>query len=201
MKYREAMKYVEGHSQPFSSVSYPSTDRLLAKLQELADLPDGWRFGEGIPPRPQAIDKARAIYRRLALLWLKADVFPSADGSVCLVFYAGERCVEIQVSQTGTLDVCVEQGKGADFQEIKDIPDASMAEAVEEVMQLAQRLGIWHLSDSFIRENTTKLFNVSAVHASGIRATGQVYRSLMWNALKNTPGPSVGTSNTITTPS
>ncbi len=195
------MKYVEGPSQPFSCVSERSTDPLLAKLQELADLPDGWRFGEGIPPQPHALDKARAIYRRLAFLRLKADVFPSADGAVCLVFYAGERCVEIQVSQTGTLDVCVEEGKGFDFQEIRNIPDAAMAKAVEEGRKLAQRLDTWHLSGSFIRENTTQILNVSAVHASRIQATGQAYRLLMWNAFKNTPGPYVVTSNTITTAS
>ena len=191
------MKYTVGHSQSLSFAFDLSPDPLLAKLQELADLPDGWRFGEGVPPRPQALDRAREIHRQAASLRLKADAFPSADGSVNLVFYAGERCVEIYVSQTGTINVSVEEGEGFDFREIKKISNASITDAVEEVNFLAQKSDIWNLLDSFIHESTISIQSASAVHVSPTPATGQEYHLLILNASESTVRPYASTSNAI----
>ncbi len=191
------MKYTVGHFQPFSFALDLSPNPLLAKLKELADLPDGWRFGEGVPPQPPALDTAQEIYRQLAYLRLKADAFPGVDGALTLVFYADERCVEVQISRNGEISVCVEEGEGFDFQEIEDIENASIDNAVKEVRLLAQRLDRWHLSDSFIHENTTKIQSASAVHASPTPATGQEYRLWMLNAFENTLRPYANTSNTI----
>ena len=191
------MKYTEGPPQTLYFDSDLSPDSLLTKLKELANLPDGWRFGEGVPPQPPALDTAQEIYRQLASLRLKADAFPGVDGSLTLVFYADERCVEVQISRNGEISVCVEEGEGFDFQEIEDIENASIDNVVKEVRLLAQRLDRWHLSDSFIHENTTKIQSASAVHASPTPATGQEYRLWMLNAFENTLRPYANTSNTI----
>lgn len=134
------MKYMAGHSQSFFFTPDLSPDPLLTKLQELADLPDGWRFGEGISPQPAVLHKAEEIYQLTASLRLRADAFPGADGSLSLVFYVEERCVEIHISRNGKINLCVEEGEGFTFQESKDISDASVAEAVEQVLLLAQKL-------------------------------------------------------------
>ena len=167
------MKYTAELSQfLYYCASDLSPDPLLIKLEELARLPDGWRFGEGIPPQPTVIHTAREIYQRLADFRLQADVFPGVDGSLSLVFYAEERCVEIHVSQDKGINISVEDGEGFDFREIKEISNVSITEAVEEVLLLARELeGTWNLLDSFIHENTINMQNASAVHASPTPAT------------------------------
>ncbi len=153
-----------------------SQDPLLTKLQELANLPDGWRFGEGVSPQPYTLRRAQEIYQQVAYLRLKADAFPGADGSLSLVFYADERCVEIYISPDGKLDLSVEEGEGREFQEIKNTSDVSIANVVEEVSRLAQKLGrwcIWDLSDSSTHENTINMLNDSAAYALPILAMEQ----------------------------
>lgn len=127
------MKHVATYSQSSPLKADLRPDPLLAKLQELAALPNGWRFGEGVPPHPTTLDNAREIYRMVASHGLKADAFPGSDGSLILVFYANERCVEISIAQDGGMNVCVEEGEGTDFQEIKEIPNALLADAVAEI--------------------------------------------------------------------
>ena len=191
------MNYTVGPSQSFSFISDLPPDPLLGKLQELADLPDGWRFGEGIPPRPTVIHTAQEIYQQLADFRLKADAFPGVDGSLSLVFYAHERCVEIYISQDGKLDLSVEEGEGFDLEEITAISDASIADVINQVTLLAQKSGIWNLSGFSIHANTINIQNASAVHASPTPATGREYRWLILNAFENTVRPYVNTSNAI----
>ena len=195
------MNYTVGPSQSFSFTSNLPSDPLLGKLQELADLPNGWRFGEGIPPPPTVIHTAREIYQRLADSRLQVDAFPGVDGSLSLVFYANERCVEIYISQDGKLDLSVEEGEGFDFREITTISNASVLDVMNQVTLLAQKSGIWNLSGSSIRANTINVQNASAVHVSPTPATGQEYRLLILNAFESTVRQYVDTLNDITQPS
>ena len=89
-------------------------DPLLAKLQKLANLPEGWEFGRGIPVRPEVIFTAQKIYRLAAKLPLEVDAFPWANGSLSLAFYAGDICVEVNI-YGDTYDIEVEIGKGPNF--------------------------------------------------------------------------------------
>lgn len=191
------MRYTEGPFRFHSVDTALPLEPLLAKLRELADLPAGWRFGEGVPPRPVALHTARHICHHLADFRLKADVFPGADGSLSLVYYAGERCVEIYISQDGGLDLSVEEGEGFDFREIASQANASIHDAIVQVTLLAQKSHRWNSSGSSIHANTIDVQNASAVHASPILVTGQAYRWLMSNAFENAPHRYASTSNTI----
>ena len=133
------MKYASAQFRVVHCDADSPPDPLLKKLQELADLPDGWRFGEGLPPQPNALLAAREIYQEAAPFRLKADAFPGADGSLTLTFYAAERCVEVGISPDGNIDISVEDGYGFDFEEIKDISDASLLDVIREVSLLAQQ--------------------------------------------------------------
>lgn len=129
------------------------SDPLLAKLHELTNLPNGWHFGEGIPPQPSAVRIARKIYKHPVSFGLQADVFPGEDGSLSLVFYAGELCVEINISPDGTLNLSVEEGEGFDFEELRSISNASFDEAIAEVGLLANS-NIWD-SSGFFTQSTS----------------------------------------------
>ena len=177
--------------------SVASFDLLLAKLQALADLPDGWRFGEGVAICSKVLQTARDICERLADCPLKADAFPSADGSLSLVYYAGDRCVETFISRDGSLAVSVEEGQGFDFSEIETIPNASVEDVLDQVTLLAEKSHRWNSSDSSIRENMILGQNVFVAHASPIPATEQVYRWLISNALTNATHQYATISNCI----
>ena len=153
----------------------------LIKLEETANLPRGWRFGEGVPPTKQAIDLARSIYQKFAFLRLKADVFPVVNGSLLLVFYAGETCVELAISHVGKIDLAVEEGKGFDFQEVEGIPNATHADITRAILFLAEKTERWHSSKSFTQKNLTPNSVGSAVAASITPATEQA--SLWWTVI------------------
>ena len=191
------MIYSAGSVQFYCTEPNRPLDPLLAKLQELADLPDGWRFGEGIAIDPAVLHTAQDIYRRLANFPLKADAFPGTDGSLSLVFYSDDRCVEICISQDGGLDLAVEEGEGFDFRETEAIPNASFQDVLYQITLLAQKTREWNSSDSCIHENMIETQNVFEVHASPIPVTGQAYRWLISNAFENAPRQYVSASNTI----
>lgn len=110
---------------------------ITAKLHKLASLPNGWRYGTGIPPQEVAINTAQEIYRHLVDLKLQADVFPGEDGSLSLVFYKEEKCVETNISRYGTINIDVEDGEGFDYEVIKTVENASINEVAEQVILLA----------------------------------------------------------------
>ena len=170
-------------------------DPLLAKLQKLAHLPDGWEYGKGKPTHPHVYKVACSIYQRLASsLWLQADAFPCADGSLYLVFYSGQRCVEIRIWAHGGIDLSVEEGFGQDFQELLEKEDVSLDEIEKVVFSfLIQGSNQWHLSDSSTHSITTCDVFDSAALVLAIPAMEQEYPSLIPSASKQKPPPYVTT--------
>lgn len=160
----------------FNCSSDTPPDPLLITLQELATLPYGWRYGEGIPPQQTAIQIAKEIYLRLADFRLQADAFPSADGSLSLVFYADKKSVEINISKDGNIDLSIEEGEGFDFEEIENMPDVSTQEAIYQVTLLVRKSYTWNWSGFSIQENTINDQSVSEVPVSLIRAMEQESR-------------------------
>ena len=122
-----------------------STDPLLAELHELTDLPDGWRFREGVPLHPSVVDQVRNLAQTFACLRLKTRLFPYVDGSLLVVFYSHdcEQCVEIDITQpAGEMGgLCVEEGRGRCWQEIKSITNPSIEEVRSHLQQLASASG------------------------------------------------------------
>jgi hypothetical protein len=178
---------------PYRIVSCTSAsppDPFQTKLQELANLPDGWRFGKGIAPQPQTLRVARLIYRAAFPLPLKADAFPGADGSLTVVFYADSRCVEIVISPDETIDITVEDGYGHDVEEIREIPKASILETITEVYLLAKQASeIWYLSDYCTHENTIKIQDDSGALASIIPVMGLEFHWSISTVLPNASRP------------
>lgn len=169
-------------------------DPLLVQLQDLAALPVGWEYGDGVPTRPQVQGTARDIYQQFAHLELKANAFPCPDGSLYLVFYAEARCVEIRIWTDGTLGLSVGEGKGSDFQELEDIENASMDDVIHHVTLLARKVRYpWASFDSSIPDIMIRCSNASSSPALPTRATEQESRWLIQNASKNKEFLSVNT--------
>ena len=139
-------------------------DPLLAKLDELANLPFGWEYGEGRPTLPFLSEVAREIYQTLAPFEFEADAFPAADGSLHLVFYSGSRSVELRLEADRTIDLSLEEKIGRYFEEIRSQDNISKREAINQVFYFLHReLLQWESSDSFIHGITiTAKVNLTA---------------------------------------
>lgn len=153
-------------------------DAFLIKLRETANLPQGWRFGEGRPPAKQVVAIARSLYQEFSALRLKADIFPGVDGSLSLVFYAHEISVELDIAPQGTIDLTIEEGQGFDFQELEHIEHASIADITHALLFLAGKTHQWHYSGSSTQENMGPTKNAFAASASSAPATRQAFRWL-----------------------
>lgn len=176
---------------PFSPMFNVVDDPLLAKLDDLANLPKGWEFGRGVPVRPEVIRTAQEIYGHFnAKFHLEADAFPWANGSLSLAFYAGNMCVEINI-YGDTYDVDVEKGKGPNFGEVKHIPDASMEDVNNEIIHIVLE-SAWHLSESSIQDTTINGDTDSPVAASPIPTKAEFQLST-FNVPENALGPYANT--------
>ena len=163
--------------QPLNPES--AADPVLTKLQELAELPPGWDYGEGRPTLPYVYQTARAFYQALAPFQLKADAFPCPDGSLYLVFYVGLRSVEIRIWADETIDLSVEEDMGKHVKELVSREDISEHEAKNQVIYLllGQELFQWESSGSFIPDTTISNSLGFAVHSLPTQATELASRS------------------------
>lgn len=167
--------------QPLNPES--AADPVLTKLQELAELPLGWDYGEGRPTLPHVYQTARALYQALAPFQLKADAFPCPDGSLYLVFYVGLRSVEIRIWADETIDLSVEEDLGKHVKELVSREDISEHEAKNQVIYqviyllLGQELFQWESSGSFIPDTTISNSLGFAVHSLPTQAMELASRS------------------------
>ena len=165
-------------SHHFSLMTSPlPPDPLLSRLNELANLPMGWEYGDGVPTLPYVYAIAQSLYSQLAFLRLQADAFPCTDGSLYMVFYADTKSVEIRIEVDGTLGLSLEEGQGPDFQEVLPIESASLDDVIYYVALLAQESDSWNILDSFIPNTMTARPNASVAPALGILVTEPEYHS------------------------
>ena len=170
-------RFIFCSGQPLNPES--AADPVLTKLQELAELPPGWDYGEGRPTLPYVYQTARAFYQALASLQLKADAFPCPDGSLYLVFYVGLRSVEIRIWADETIDLSVEEDMGKHVKELVSREDISEHEAKNQVIYLllGQEPFQWESSGSFIPDTTISNSPGFAVHSLPTQATELASRS------------------------
>jgi hypothetical protein len=121
---------------------------VAAKIFSFLSLPDGWEFGEG--KAPSFVTAARSVAvanRMMASGFEKADAFAAADGSILVVGYLVDNCIEVYVYPSGKLAVAFEE---ADV-EIEAHEDLSLQQAFEMIATGANR---WRGSFGFYTLNT-----------------------------------------------
>ena len=155
-------------------------DPLLKKLAELASLPAGWDYGDGIPTRREVTRTAIGLYRHMAKSGLKVDAFPWPNGSVSLVFYRGDMCVEVNIFTQDTYDVVVEKGYGFEYDVMSEISDASLDDVEQAIATIMEPQ--WYSPGSSIGAFTIIGLGDSGRVVSQIPATNQEFPSLTWNA-------------------
>ncbi len=102
---------------------------MLTKLREMGMLPAGWHFGSGETPSSPAIETAVGLWATFKNPLLPGDVFPGEDGSVLLVFYRDDRCVELTIDPQGLVrNLGIERGRGFDFEAVAQLSNPSRAD-------------------------------------------------------------------------
>ena len=187
-------KTISASTDSFHSITADSPcSPLLLKLRELAELPEGWQYGEGIPPLEQVIQTAEEIYNKLSFFQFQVDAFPGLDGSLSLVFYSDQRCVEIDISQDGKLNLSMEDGKGYEYEEIESIPDASFQDVMNQVTHLDGNTQLWNSLGYSTLDILIDNPDVSEAHVLQTQVTGQVYQLWKFNAFESDQRPLANT--------
>lgn len=165
------------------SRDYPD-DRIEEKLKALLRLPVGWNFGDGVPATREAVGGAIAIWQQYRPFGIVADVFPGEQGSVLLVFYCGESCLELTISPKGdVVDLSSQTGIGFEFNEQSRIESASECEIRTEIQNLMGQKAC-RLPAFSILGSMTQMFDVSGALAFKTQVTGAAYRWSIFNASK-----------------
>ena len=105
-----------------------NSDALNRKIEEFADLPDGWHYGSGVAATEQAVTAARKV-KSLLLENNAHDVeaFPDVDGGILVCGYHHDDTVEVLCSPQGTMDLVHEHEKtGAVLKELRDVRKADL---------------------------------------------------------------------------
>lgn len=175
-------------------------DPLLKKLDEFANLPIGWEYGEGGPTLPHVSQIARSIYQDSTLFQFKADAFPCADGSLHLVFYADDRSAEVQIETDGVIDLCMEEKRNGRFVEVESPENVPRHEVIPQVADfLLQELSQWDSFGLSIQGTmTTRSVNLIA-RASRTRIMGPGYL-LSTRIVSNQEEPHFASISPVTIP-
>ena len=177
-------------------VAESTSDPLLTKLDKLASLPAGWHYGDGSPTRHEVTTTAISLYHQMAKFGLKADAFPWPNGSLSLVFYSGDMCVEINIHSQDEWDLIVEKGYGFEYDEIHDVSDASLEDIERAITTIMEPQ--WYSPESFIENFTIMNLGDSGLVVLPTPAMALESLPLTWNALGKEGAFHVGTLPTIT---
>ncbi len=106
----------------------PFTDPIRDKILSFEHLDEGWQFGEGVPAPAAMVQSSLKVLNAGRTLGLRADAFPGPEAEIAVVFYQGERCLEILVrldEEHTVFDVSLEEGIGLDYDEIESAEGVS----------------------------------------------------------------------------
>lgn len=154
---------------------------VLAKLNEFADLEDGWSYGEGAPIDADVIEKAKTLYKIGNYFVSDADVFPGTNGQILLVFYVDERSIEFTINKDLSVDVSIEHGIGYEFEITYEKRNISLREAERVINKF--NITEWKSSDLFI--TNTMILDVKDFEAQPFQ-TPQIteeFPLLIWDVL------------------
>lgn len=170
---------------------------LLGQLHELANLPEGWDSGEGIPVKQEVIQTAKKLCERTADWVFKIKMFPCADGTLNLAFCREDAFLEVEIDEDGTFDVYKETGKGDDCKLVKHIPNASVEDVNSELIYIILELE-WGLSESSITDTMMQISRNLTVRVSRPQAMEREFQSSTPNVHWDVPLPYADILNAFT---
>lgn len=134
----------------------PTLAETVQKINEFAELPDGWHFGEGTAPSKHFRDGAILLLRVAKVLGIEVmNAFPGIHGEVQITFYRGESVLEIDLELDGSITIAEDEGR----RQVSFEENQSGADAINKLREFAQRT--CDTSDLFIGSITTHFVKAS----------------------------------------
>jgi len=122
-------------------------DPVELEIELLANLQEGWDYGEGLPPSPETISRAIEIYRIGKVYSLAVEVVPIGDGEIIISFSRGDTFIDIVIAADGTYRLSVEIGIGAEYDIGEKINNASI-DRIEDKLKMLAGFDRWKLCES-----------------------------------------------------
>lgn len=172
-----------------------SMDRTKKKIEEIRELPPGWRYGQGVKFDERVIKAALELNETAKeLLLFETDVFPSENGGLLLAIYYDDYHLELMIDQNVLIDISVNR----DDHEIEEVEGQTL-EQVKNAIKKFRKL-VWKQLDSFTREITIGDWDDSKVRLLPIQVMVPEYLYLTKSAQLEVVEASVTTSSGITLP-
>jgi hypothetical protein len=164
--------------------------RVIRRIDELAELQDGWHFGTGAAPLSTVLAVAKAIASyALYRLFTEMDAFPGKNGEVTIAIYVGEEDHSFQVRQDLSHRYWSESDPDSEIEE-----GLSFEEVLQKIDLIARAQPPWNLSSSFTFGTGTLTSGTFEVRPSKTPATGAEYPRSIWTVFNvGNPGLSVNT--------
>lgn len=122
-------------------------DPVELEIELLANLEEGWDYGEGLPPSAGTINQAIKIYRIGKAYSLAVEIVPIGDGEIIISFSRGDTFVDILIAADGTYRLSVEIGIGAEYEIKENINNASI-DTIEDKLKELAGFDQWKLYES-----------------------------------------------------
>jgi len=171
----------------------PTIQKTRAKVRGFAQLPEGWHFGKGIAPSPEARSAAQSLLGKAEQLdFQDVDAFPGVDGEIQVAIYRGEDDYEFTIEANGTITFAHDlNGRERSYQ-----TGLSLGRSLVKLERLSNQ--VWAslgLSTPNIMLDTRA---DSAAWLSKTPVTDQEYQLLKENVLNRAVGQSVLISPNVT---
>ena len=84
-------------------------DQSENKILSFGSLPEGWNYGNGIPPQKRIIDMAINLNTFALLLGFQTDAFPGTDGEIQISCYNKDDCLEFIIENSEKISFVFEE--------------------------------------------------------------------------------------------
>ena len=113
-------------------------DTVQGKIRSLADLQDGWDYGEGVRPSKETIEAALNIYLKARDYVLDVEVYPVGNGTIELSFSYEDRFVDVIVKPGSKYELYCEVGIGQNF-EVTDLMINATDKEINKHLRIGRR--------------------------------------------------------------
>lgn len=122
----------------------PTVAETIRKVNEFAELPNGWHFGEGVPLSEDMRSNAIRFLKLAEVMGIRRmNAFPGVGGEIEVTFYHNDSMLELTLELDGSITIAEDElNDQVYFRE-----NASRRDALTKLAEFSQK--IWDSSESF----------------------------------------------------
>ena len=115
----------------------PTTSQTILKVKNFANLPDGWRFGEGVVIQDSKIALAvRLLHYANEKGLERSNAFALADGGLLVSFYIDKYTLDLTLEADGSLTIA----EDFDDDQLRYFENLEVADAYDEICKFSEHI-------------------------------------------------------------